>query len=137
MASRSRRRYWHPWSQGNASRICCIVQSWLGCSVTWKCSTRRRACDNTTKTNRTRKVAVGTEKKVIGQEGTPSLGRRLCYSFESCCHDWLLFSLHRRPNPPLNGAHVSHEQFNFRCPLSHVVGKDIWPPSIVLLRSLT
>ena len=23
-----------------------------------------------------------------------------CYSFESCCHDWRFFSLHRRPNPP-------------------------------------
>src|ERR1700722_19005807 len=30
-----------------------------------ECSTRRRACDNTTKTNRTRKVAVGTTKKSI------------------------------------------------------------------------
>jgi len=28
-----------------------------------KCSTRRRACDNTTNTNRIRKVAVGTTKK--------------------------------------------------------------------------
>src|SRR5271167_780438 len=28
---------------------------------------------------------------------TPSFG---CYSFESCCHDWRFFSLHRRPNPP-------------------------------------
>ena len=24
----------------------------------------------------------------------------VCYSFESCCHDWLFFSWHRRPNPP-------------------------------------
>src|SRR6201997_4922487 len=23
-----------------------------------------------------------------------------CYSFESCCHGWRFFSLHRRPNPP-------------------------------------
>ena len=28
---------------------------------------------------------------------TPSFD---CYSFESCCHDWLFFSLHRRPYPP-------------------------------------
>src|SRR6266550_8303332 len=28
-----------------------------------KCTTRRRSCDSTTKTNRTRKVAVGTVKK--------------------------------------------------------------------------
>src|SRR6202046_4039467 len=34
IASRSRRRYLHPWSQGKASRICCMVHSWLGCSVT-------------------------------------------------------------------------------------------------------
>ena len=27
----------------------------------------------------------------------PSFG---CYSFESCCHDWRFFSLHRRPFPP-------------------------------------
>ncbi len=27
----------------------------------------------------------------------PSL---VCYSFESCCHDWRFFSLHRRPYPP-------------------------------------
>src|SRR5262250_69153 len=24
-----------------------------------------------------------------------------CYLFESCCHGWLIFSLHRRPNPPV------------------------------------
>ncbi len=29
---------------------------------------------------------------------TPSFD---CYSFESCFHDWRFFSLHRRPNPPL------------------------------------
>jgi len=29
---------------------------------------------------------------------TPSF---CCYSFESCCHGWRFFSLHRRPNPPL------------------------------------
>src|SRR5215469_2039352 len=23
-----------------------------------------------------------------------------CYSFESCCHGWRFFPLHRRPNPP-------------------------------------
>src|SRR5438445_2563713 len=34
-----------------------------GYSVTPKCTTRRRSCDSATKTNRTRKVAVGTVKK--------------------------------------------------------------------------
>ena len=24
-----------------------------------------------------------------------------CYPFESCCHGWRFFSLHRRPNPPV------------------------------------
>jgi len=56
----------------------------VGCSVTPKCTTRRRSCDRATKTNRIRKVAVGTVKKIdayglrqmIGQEGSPSLGRR-------------------------------------------------------------
>src|SRR5437660_79738 len=50
---------------GKPSRICCMVHSWVGCSVTWKCTTRRRSCDRTTKTNSTRKVAVGTVKKSI------------------------------------------------------------------------
>src|SRR5260370_11076742 len=39
------------------------VHSSVGSSVTPKCTTRRRSCDSTTKTNRTRKVAVGTVKK--------------------------------------------------------------------------
>jgi len=84
MVSRSRSTYRGAWSQGNASRICCMVHSCVGCSVTPKCTTRRRSCDRATKTNRIRKVAVGTVKKIdayglrqmIGQEGSPSLGRR-------------------------------------------------------------
>src|SRR5437660_12536658 len=52
-------------SQGNDFRICCMVHSSVGCSVTPKCTTRRRSCDSTTKTNRTRNVAVGTVKKSI------------------------------------------------------------------------
>jgi hypothetical protein len=70
-------------SQGNASRICCMVHSCVGCSVTPKCRTRRRSCASATKTNRTRKVAIGSEKidgrglrQMICQEGSPSLGRR-------------------------------------------------------------
>jgi len=35
----------------------------VGCSVTLKCTRRRRRCANTTSTKRTRKVAVGTVKK--------------------------------------------------------------------------
>ena len=35
---------------------------------------------------------------------------------------------------PLNGAHVSHEQFDFRCPLPHVAGS---PDLEVLSGSLT
>src|SRR3989475_12254929 len=39
------------------------VHSAVGCSVTLKCTSRRRLWVSTTSTNRTRKVAVGTEKK--------------------------------------------------------------------------
>src|ERR1035441_9696282 len=40
---------------------------------------------------------------VMGQRRKPKLRFTPsfdCYSFESCCHDWLIFSLHRSPNPP-------------------------------------
>ena len=40
---------------------------------------------------------------VMGQRrGTEALSTPSfdCYLFESCCHDWLIFPLHRRPNPP-------------------------------------
>ena len=36
----------------------------------------------------------------IGKEQSWSHSFR-CYRFESCCHGWLIFSLHRRPNPPV------------------------------------
>src|SRR5207302_926361 len=52
MASRSRSTYRRAWSQGNASRICCLVHSSVGCSVTPKCTTRRRSCHSTTKAAR-------------------------------------------------------------------------------------
>src|SRR5215471_15603606 len=42
--------------------------------------------------------------KVMGQGRKPKLWLTpsfRCYSFESCCHGWRFFSLHRRPNPPL------------------------------------
>src|ERR1035441_1772105 len=38
---------------------------------------------------------------------------------------------------PLNGAHVSHEQFNFRCPLPHVAGSpdlEVLPGSLTSVR---
>jgi hypothetical protein len=41
---------------------------------------------------------------VVGQRGKPELWFTpsfRCYLFESCCHGWLIFSLHRRPNPPV------------------------------------
>jgi hypothetical protein len=37
-----------------------------------------------------------------------------CYPFKSCFHGQLIFSLHRRPYLPLNGAHVAQEQFTCR-----------------------
>src|SRR5206468_7947929 len=42
-------------------------------------------------------------RDVMGQRRKPELRLApgfVCYSFESCCHDWRFFSLHRRPNPP-------------------------------------
>ena len=48
-----------------ASTICRAVHSAVGCSVTLKCSTRRRSWASTTKTNRIWKVAEGTVKKSI------------------------------------------------------------------------
>src|SRR5881628_2311219 len=42
---------------------CRAVHSAVGCSVTLKCTSRRRPWLNTTSTNSTRKVAVGTVKK--------------------------------------------------------------------------
>src|SRR5215475_2018458 len=42
---------------------CRAVHSAVGCSVTLKCTSRRRPWLSTTSTNRTRKVAVGTVKK--------------------------------------------------------------------------
>src|SRR2546425_1030339 len=54
-----------PWasSSPHASISCRPVQSEVGCSVTLKCTSRRRPWFSTTSTNRTRKVAVGTVKK--------------------------------------------------------------------------
>ncbi len=43
--------------------VCCAVHSALGCSVTLKCSTRRRSCASTTSTNNTLNCSVGTVKK--------------------------------------------------------------------------
>src|SRR5258706_4240638 len=37
-------------SSGKASMICCAVQAAVGCSVTLKCSTRRRSWASTTNT---------------------------------------------------------------------------------------
>src|SRR5215471_7159242 len=45
-----------------------------------------------------------------------------CYLFKFRFHGQLIFSLHRRPCLPLNGAHVTQEQFNSRSPLTHVAG---------------
>src|SRR3989441_2707158 len=50
-------------SSGKASTICWAVQAAVGYSVTLKWRTRRWSWASTTKTNRTRKRAVGTVKK--------------------------------------------------------------------------
>src|SRR5205809_3501192 len=50
-------------SSPHASTSCRAVQPAVGCSVTLKCTSRRRSWFSTTSTNRTRNVAVGTVKK--------------------------------------------------------------------------
>src|SRR5436190_195271 len=50
-------------SSAHASSSWRAVHSPVGCSVTLKCTSRRRLWVSTTSTNRTRKVAVGTVKK--------------------------------------------------------------------------
>src|ERR1700720_2772730 len=56
-------------------------------------------------------------RDVVGQRGkaeiwlTPSFR---CYLFKFRFHGQLIFSLHRRPCLPLDGAHVAQEQFNYR-----------------------
>src|SRR6516165_3772210 len=56
-------------------------------------------------------------RDVMGQRGeakiwlTPSFR---CYLFKFRFHGQLIFSWHRRPCLPLNGAHVAQEQFNYR-----------------------
>src|SRR5437588_8283521 len=64
MASRSRSTYRGAWSQGNASRICCLVHSSVGCSVTPKCTTRRRSCHSTTKAARFSSPMAGESSAV-------------------------------------------------------------------------
>src|SRR2546422_765350 len=71
-------------SSPHASISCRPVQSAVGCSVTLKCTSRRRPWLSTTSANRTRKVAVDTVKKsnpirslgVIRQKRSPRLRRR-------------------------------------------------------------
>src|SRR6266550_1352539 len=57
-----------------------------------------------------------------------------CYLFKFRFHGQLIFSLHRRPCLPLDGAHVAQEQFNYRWLLPHVAGS---PDLGVLSVSLT
>src|SRR3989454_621231 len=66
-----------------ASTSCRAVPPAVGCSVTLKCTSRRRSWLSTTSTNRTRKVAVGTVRKsnatilgVVLQKRAPRLRRR-------------------------------------------------------------
>src|SRR2546422_9178662 len=56
-------RYRGPSSSAHASSSWRAVHSAVGCSVTWRCTSRRRLWVSITSTNRTRKVAVGTVKK--------------------------------------------------------------------------
>src|SRR5436309_8923840 len=56
-------RYRGPSSSAHASSSWRAVHSAVGCSVTLKCTSRRRLWVSTTSTDRTRKVAVGIVKK--------------------------------------------------------------------------
>jgi hypothetical protein len=62
---------------GNAATICCAVQTAVGCSVTLKWTTRRRWWASTTRTNRTRKRAVGTVKKSMETKSRTWLARNV------------------------------------------------------------
>ena len=60
---------------------------------------RSRACSDLTKI-----LPDSPLGDVMGQGRKPKLWLTpsfRCYSFESCCHGWRFFSLHRRPIPPL------------------------------------
>src|SRR5438045_9717639 len=60
--------------------ICCAVHSALGCSVTLKCSTRRRSCARITNTKRTLNCGNGKEvdgdqlTDMVTQKSLPGLG---------------------------------------------------------------
>ena len=56
-------------SHGHASRSCWAVHAGVGRAVTFRWTMRRLACDNTTKTNNPRNVAVGTVKKSTEASG--------------------------------------------------------------------
>lgn len=63
--SRSRIKYFGAVSQGKASTICWVVHSAVGFEVILKCTTLRRLWLRITRTNKTLKEIVGTEKKSI------------------------------------------------------------------------
>src|SRR6266567_4915831 len=63
MLSRSRSRYRGISSHGKASTICFAVHCAVGCSVTLKCTMRRRSWARITNTKITLKVAVDTVKE--------------------------------------------------------------------------
>src|SRR5260364_385657 len=58
-------------------------------------------------------------RQVMGQRCEPQgslFPSFCCYPFESCCHGGCLFSLHRSPFLPLDGAYVTLELAIFRWP---------------------
>jgi hypothetical protein len=71
IVSRSNTRYLEPRpasSKGNASRNCWTTHGAVGLSVTPQCTISRRECLIANHTYRRRKVAVGTVKKVHGDD---------------------------------------------------------------------
>ena len=61
-----------------------------GCSVTPKCSNRRRSCASTTTTNSTRKVAVGTVKKSMAAVCARWFVSKVAKSGKAACGSGLL-----------------------------------------------
>src|SRR5271165_2820603 len=73
-----------------------------------------------------------TQKRQKTTENQNAMGRQPSLSRTDV--GWFIFSLHRRPDLPLDGAHVAFEQFIFCWPLPHVAGS---PGRRVLSASLT
>ena len=77
-----------------ASRICWAVHSAVGCSVTLKCTKRRRSCARTTNTNNTLNCTVDTVKKSMETNWPTWFVRKVFHVWDGF---FLRFGIKRRP----------------------------------------